>query len=425
MLDKFITPLIKSVLIPCVKQLHKKGVSADQLTLIGFLIGLLAVPLIIFEYWYGALAVICINRIFDGLDGALARYAQSSSSAGGYLDITLDFLFYALIPFAFILTNPEQNALAGSLLLVTFIGTGSSFLAFAIAFHCRLFNIGGEGQAYIGGLGVFLLAFYFSALPVPIVWLLAILASMLFGAAWAFIPGYLQAYRGSHVVITTIMFNFIASALMVFLLVDVIRDRRQMGPTTEPLINEQWLPMFKDIAAYFGFKVGYSPLNISFLLAILVSFGVWFLIWRTKWGYEMRAVGHNTQAAIYAGISPKKNIILAMVISGALAGMLGVNEVLGVHHKILVNFPAGYGFTGIAVALMGRNHPIGIFLASLLFGMLYQGGSEVTFDMPNITRYMFVAVQGVIILFSGALENLFRPQIEYFFVNTLQQKTTT
>jgi simple sugar transport system permease protein len=248
---------------------------------------------------------------------------------------------------------------------------------------------------------------------------------MLFGAAWAIIPGYLQAYRGSHVVITTIMFNFIASALMVFLLVDVIRDRRQMGPTTEALVKEQWLPMFKNIAAFFGFKVGYSPLNISFLLAILVSFGVWFLIWRTKWGYEMRAVGHNTQAAVYAGISPKKNIILAMVISGALAGMLGVNEVLGVHHKILVNFPAGYGFTGIAVALMGRNHPIGIFLASLLFGMLYQGGSEVTFDMPNITRYMFVAVQGVIILFSGALENLFRPQIEYFFVNIMRRKIAT
>jgi len=303
-----------------------------------------------------------------------------------------------------------------------FIFTG---LAFAIAFHCRLFNIGGEGQAYIGGLGVFLLAFYFSALPVPIVWLLAILASMLFGAAWAIIPGYLQAYRGSHVVITTIMFNFIASALMVFLLVDVIRDRRQMGPTTEALVKEQWLPMFKNIAAFFGFKVGYSPLNISFLLAILASFGVWFLIWRTKWGYEMRAVGHNTQAAVYAGISPKKNIILAMIISGALAGMLGVNEVLGVHHKILVNFPAGYGFTGIAVALMGRNHPIGIFLASLLFGMLYQGGSEVTFDMPNITRYMFVAVQGVIILFSGALENLFRPQIEHFFVNIMKVKVTT
>ena len=301
-----------------------------------------------------------------------------------------------------------------------FIFTG---LAFAVAFHCRLFNIGGEGQAYIGGLGVFLFAYYFTGLPIAIVWLLAILGSMLFGGAWAVIPGYLQAYRGSHVVITTIMFNFIASALMVYLLVDVIRDTNQMGPHTVPLVKEQWFPMFRDIAGWFGAKVGYSPLNITFILSIIVSFGVWFLIWRTKWGYEMRAVGHNTQAAIYAGISPKRNIILAMVISGALAGMLGVNEILGVHHKIMVNFPAGYGFTGIAVALMGRNHPIGIFLASILFGMLYQGGSEVTFDMPNITRYMFVAVQGVIILFSGALENLFRPQIEYFFVNKLNQRT--
>ena len=96
-----------------------------------------------------------------------------------------------------------------------------------------------------------------------------------------------------------------------------------------------------------------------------------------------------------------------------------VNEILGVHHKIVSGFPAGYGFTGIAVALMGRNHPIGIFPAAFLFGILYQGGSEVTFDMPNISRYMFVAVQGVIILFSGALENLFRPQIESFFVNKL------
>ena len=111
-----------------------------------------------------------------------------------------------------------------------------------------------------------------------------------------------------------------------------------------------------------------------------------------------------------------------MCISGGLAGLLGINEILGVHHKIVAGFPAGYGFTGIAVALMGRNHPIGIFPAAFLFGILYQGGSEVTFDMPNITRYMFVAVQGVIILFSGALENLFRPQIESFFVNTLNRK---
>ena len=206
---------------------------------------------------------------------------------------------------------------------------------------------------------------------------------------------------------------------MIYLLVDVIRDTNQMGPHTIAVAKELWFPTFKEFGELIGIKVRYSPLNLSFLLAIAASVFVWFLVWRTKWGYEMRAVGHNTQAAIYAGISPYKNIIIAMVISGGLAGLLAINEVLGVHHKIVSGFPAGYGFTGIAVALMGRNHPIGIFPAALLFGILYQGGSEVTFDMPNISRYMFVAVQGVIILFSGALENLFRPQVESFFVNKL------
>ncbi|NMP80499.1 CDP-alcohol phosphatidyltransferase family protein [Pseudoalteromonas arctica] len=133
MLDKFITPVIKPLLTPVVMLMHKRGITADQLTVVGFLVGLLAVPLLAFEMWYGALVAIALNRILDGLDGALARYANQSSSAGGFLDITLDFLFYAAIPLGFIFANPEQNAIAGSLLLATFIGTGSSFLAFAIA----------------------------------------------------------------------------------------------------------------------------------------------------------------------------------------------------------------------------------------------------------------------------------------------------
>lgn len=133
MLDKFLTPMIKPILAPVVVVLHKRGITADQLTVAGFLIGMLALPLLAFELWYGALAAIVLNRIFDGLDGALARHAQQSSSAGGYLDITLDFLFYAAVPLGFILANPEQNAIVGAFLLATFIGTGSSFLAFAIA----------------------------------------------------------------------------------------------------------------------------------------------------------------------------------------------------------------------------------------------------------------------------------------------------
>jgi len=133
MLDKFITPVIKPLLVPIVMALHKRGVSADQLTFYGFVVGLLAVPLLVFQLWYCALALIAVNRILDGLDGALARYAEQSSSAGGFLDISLDFVFYAVIPLGFIFANPEQNAIAGAILLACFIGTGSSFLAFAIA----------------------------------------------------------------------------------------------------------------------------------------------------------------------------------------------------------------------------------------------------------------------------------------------------
>ena len=155
MLDKYMTPVIKPVLTPVVKKLHGYGITADQLTVLGFLIGLLAVPLIAFEYWYAALAAIILNRILDGLDGALARYAKQSSSAGGYLDITLDFLFYAAIPFGFILAAPEQNALAGGWLLFAFIGTGSSFLAFAaLAAKHQIDNPGYAHKSfyYLGGL---------------------------------------------------------------------------------------------------------------------------------------------------------------------------------------------------------------------------------------------------------------------------------
>lgn len=133
MLDKYITPVIKPLLTPVVMLLDKRNITPDQLTVTGFLIGLLAVPLLAFELWYFALAAIVINRIFDGLDGALARHTKTTTSAGGFLDITLDFLFYAAIPLGFIFANPEQNAIAGAILLVSFIGTGSSFLAFAIA----------------------------------------------------------------------------------------------------------------------------------------------------------------------------------------------------------------------------------------------------------------------------------------------------
>jgi simple sugar transport system permease protein len=294
-----------------------------------------------------------------------------------------------------------------------FIFTG---LAVAMAFHCGLFNIGGEGQAYIGGLGVGIVCLAMGGWPFPIVLIVAILASALFGGAWAFLPGYLQAKRGSHVVITTIMFNFIAAALMTYIMVEVLIKPGQQSPESREFDPGTWLPFVHEMLGAVGIEVARSPLNLSFIIALICGVLVWLFIWHTRWGYEIRTVGQNETAAVYAGISPSRNIVLAMCLSGALAGMVGINEIMGVQHRLILDFTGGYGFVGIAVALMGRNHPVGIVLAALLFGALYQGGGELSFEIPTITRHMVVVIQGLVILFSGALEHLFRPRIEALFI---------
>ncbi len=294
-----------------------------------------------------------------------------------------------------------------------FIFTG---LAVAVAFHAMLFNIGGEGQAYIGGLGVALVLLAFDkVLPFWVLLPLALGGAMLFGALWAAIPAYLQAYRGSHIVITTIMFNFIASNLMVYLLVNVFIVPGSMSPESRVFDENAWLPSAHELLAKIGIHVDASPLNLSFLIALIAGLFVWLFVWHTRWGYALRTVGFSPPAAQYAGINAKRVIVMAMLISGALAGMAGINEVMGVQHKLLLDFVAGYGFTGIAVALMGRNHPVGIVLASILFGALYQGGAELAFDMPNISREMVTTIQGLIILFSGALTYMSRPWLERLF----------
>jgi simple sugar transport system permease protein len=286
-----------------------------------------------------------------------------------------------------------------------FVFTG---LAVAVANHAGLFNIGGDGQAYIGGLGVGLVCLAIGSCSPWIVVPFAILAGCAFGALWAFIPGWLQAKRGSHIVITTIMANFIASALMTYLLVNVLIKPGQQSPESREFGPGAVMPSVQDFLAHFGIKFAASPFNMASLLALVACVLVWLFIWRTKWGYALRVVGQSPQAAVYAGISPQRTILVAMIISGALAGCLGVNELMGSEHRILLDFPGGAGFVGIAVALMGRNSPIGILAAALLFGALYQGGSQLAFDMPHVNRDMVVLIQGFVILFCGALENVFR-----------------
>ena len=306
-----------------------------------------------------------------------------------------------------------EEALGYTLFYTTsFIFTG---LAVAIAFHCGLFNIGGEGQAYVGGLGVTLIGLYLGWLPWLFVVPLAIAAAAAFGGFWAFVPGWLQARRGSHVVITTIMFNFIASALMTYLVVNVLIAPDQQIPESETLPQSVWLPQMHEALGALGIEIARSPLNLSFVFALICCVLFWLFVWQTRYGYALRVVGQNETAAVYGGISPARQIMLAMTISGALAGFVALNMILGSQHRLTLDFTGGFGFVGIAVALMGRNHPVGIVLAALLFGALYQGGSELSFDMPALSRDIVVVIQGLVILFAGALEHMFRPYLEALF----------
>jgi simple sugar transport system permease protein len=292
-----------------------------------------------------------------------------------------------------------------------FIFTG---LAVAIAFHAGLFNIGGEGQAYIGGLGAALACLALDRyMPWWITVPVAIAGAAMFGAAWAAIPAWLQAKRGSHIVITTIMFNFIGTALMGYLLVNVINKAGSMQPETRTFEEGGQLPL---LDTFFGTDLfGSSQVNLALFLAIAACVLVWLLIWRTRLGYEIRTFGANPTAAVYAGISPVRITVITMLISGGLAGLMAINEIVGSQHRLLIEFVSGYGFVGIAVALMGRAHPVGIVLAAILFGMLYQGGAELAFEMPAITRDMIVVIQGLVVLFAGALEYMFRPALVRLF----------
>ncbi len=291
----------------------------------------------------------------------------------------------------------------------TFVFTG---LAVAVAFHAGLFNIGAEGQATLGGLGTGLVALWLShRLPAPVLLPLMAAAGAVFGMAWAAVPAWLQAYRGSHIVITTIMFNFLASALLVYLLVNRLKAPGSMSVETEPFGPAAHLPGMSEALAWFGIDWPSSPLNLSVFIALAAAVGVWLLLWRSRAGYRLRAAGASEGAAACAGIHTRRQVVFSMAISGGLAGLVGMNEIAGVNGKLLLDFVGGAGFTGIAVSVMGRNHPVGIVLASLLFGALFQGGAEVAFDVPTFSRDMVVMLQGFIVLFSGAMAFVIAPGV--------------
>jgi general nucleoside transport system permease protein len=225
------------------------------------------------------------------------------------------------------------------------------------------------------------------------------------------VPAALHAWRGSHVVITTIMFNFIASAILGYLLVNTLKEPGNMTPESRAFADSARMPGVNEALAWLGIEWPKTPLNLSVLLALAAAFAVWALLWKSRAGYQVRAVGFAPEAALYAGMRPKRMVMLSMAASGALAGLVGVNEIAGVHGRLIGDFVAGAGFAGIAVSLIGRSHPLGIVLASVLFGALYQGGAELAFEINGFSRETVFMLQGLIVLFAGAMAQVATPWV--------------
>jgi len=282
-------------------------------------------------------------------------------------------------------------------------------LAVAFAFRCGLFNIGGEGQVYVGTFLAALVGFTFTNLPAILMIPLTIAASALGGALWAALPGFLKAKKGIHEVIITIMMNWIATSLTFYLALlykaPPTEEMRQAGlpqmiPHTSEIAETARLPRIASMLSKINISFpSHNPLNVSFFIAVLAAVLVYYILWKTSLGYEIRAVGYNSAAAEYAGISIPKNILLAMMISGALAGLVGTNEIMGYKFRWRQELFLGLGFNGIAVALLGKNHPLGVVLAAILFGTLSYGGALVNiFTAGKIPRELIMVIQAVIVI---------------------------
>ncbi len=264
-------------------------------------------------------------------------------------------------------------------------------LAVALGFRAGLFNIGAEGQFVVGGLSAVVVGYSVTGLPAYIHLPLSLLAAAVAAGIWGAIPGILKAWTGAHEVINTIMMNWIAFRLVEWLLKEPLESVQGTHRTPE-ILPTAALPRF------FSHPI---RLHAGLILALLAAVFVYWFLWKTTWGFELRTVGANPDAARYGGISIGRNIVLAMLISGALAGLSGASESLGITHNMTLGFSAGYGFDSIALALLGGSHPLGVVLASLLFGVLRAGGTRMM-SVASIPLEITAIVQSMVIIFIAA-----------------------
>ena len=266
-------------------------------------------------------------------------------------------------------------------------------LAFALSSRAGLFNIGVEGQLITGGFVAGLIGAWDLGLPSPVYITLALLGGALGGAVWGFIPGYLKAKTGAHEVITTIMLNYLAMRIITYL---VLRrdDVLPVDPNfiaTKKVVDAARLPILLDR----------TRLHLGIVIAIVAAIVLWYVLFNTRFGYNVRAVGLSRGASSYGGIKWGATIAIAMALAGALAGLAGAGESLGLHGRHWATAP-GYGFTAIAVGLVGRNHPIGVVFSGLLFGALNAGGPAM--QSADVSKEIVQLIQGFIILAVAALE---------------------
>lgn len=269
-------------------------------------------------------------------------------------------------------------------------------LSVALGFRVGLFNIGAEGQVFMGAIFATFVGYTLTGLPIFIHMPLAFLAGAVGGGLWGFIPGFLKARTGAHEVINTIMMNYIAFRLSEWLLTGPMQRSGSFNPVSPFVLESAWLPRFfaDPIRFHFGF-----------FIALFMAWLVYWLLWKTKWGFSLRMVGSNPHAARYAGVKVPIGIIVGMTLAGALAGMAGGNEVLGINHSLAMAFSSGYGFDSIAIALLGNSHPLGVVLAALLFGALRNGATNmqvaagIPIDIISIVQAMvlvFIAAPAII-----------------------------
>lgn len=264
-------------------------------------------------------------------------------------------------------------------------------LCVAIAMRCGLFNIGGEGQLVIGAFVAAWVGYRVGGLsPVTHITVCIALAGLA-GALWALIPGLLKAKLGAHEVINTIMLNYVAFIVTNYLVGLPYFKKPGQIPQTEDVLSSALLPRMT-------FLYEYTRLNLGFVIAIVCVVLVFILLEKTGVGFEIRSVGFNPLASSAAGISVVRSTLIAMAVSGFLAGMAGSERVLGVHRHFISPFPFGYGFAGIAVALLGRNRPLGLLVAALFFGALASGGAQVDIE-TSVPRELVTVIQAVVILF--------------------------